>query len=627
MSLKGSFQSISRPALDLRFAQVKRLDPRVTFSRASTGTYFDDRELLRSALAGVARFDHNPTTGESLGLLVEEARTNRQTYSAVSTVGWELIDGGTTEPSLSFAPDGTFYTSTRVTASTLNSGASKTFTAVSGTHIGTFYARSRTGLEQSVKLAFSGITGPTRVLPASGAWTRVTGQTESLAAGSQYVAVLAATSSAIDIDVWGLQAEVGFFPTSYIPTPATFTGRASIATYYDANGIIQTAASGVARSNAFLLDAGGVMRPAGLLLEGAATNDHLVSNQFSNNGLGGSSPKWDVFTRVTLEENQYPDPAGGNTATRVIPTTDLGTHVIGRYSTYGTVPYAHSIFVKPQGYNILDIDANGSTIRANLISRTFSGGSNIVRGLAIQKLPSGWYRVSWLWNNTGGGGANSSQPRITIVSDDGATSFEGDGIKGIDLYGFQREIGFVATSYIPTTTATVTRAADTSTSATVTRSADVAQITGTNFSSWYNYSASTIVIDGKPLATSQNFRLVTAAGGGGENRLWTMSRDFYTQSYAPGGGGMLLTSYPISANFQRYAYSFDYNNSTNITTLKNTTLGQAVLSKSQSGSNIISSGANLNLGGAQDSAGSKLIKRLTYWPMRLPDATLQALTR
>ncbi|NBS92633.1 MAG: hypothetical protein EBT27_02670, partial [Betaproteobacteria bacterium] len=63
--------------------------------------------------------------------------------------------------------------------------------------------------------------------------------------------------------------EAGSFPTSYIPTPATFTSRASTATFYDANGIIQTAATNVARSNAFFPDSNGVMVPAGLLLESA----------------------------------------------------------------------------------------------------------------------------------------------------------------------------------------------------------------------------------------------------------------------------------------------------------------------------------------------------------------------
>jgi hypothetical protein len=66
--------------------------------------------------------------------------------------------------------------------------------------------------------------------------------------------------------------EQGSFPTSYIPTPATFTSRASSATYYDASGVIQTANTNVARSAAYFPDSNGVMKPAGLLLEAAGTN-------------------------------------------------------------------------------------------------------------------------------------------------------------------------------------------------------------------------------------------------------------------------------------------------------------------------------------------------------------------
>ena len=70
------------PSLDLRFAENKSLTDAktgaslVTFTRASTGTYVGSDGLLQSATTNEARFDHNPTTGESLGLLVEEARTN-----------------------------------------------------------------------------------------------------------------------------------------------------------------------------------------------------------------------------------------------------------------------------------------------------------------------------------------------------------------------------------------------------------------------------------------------------------------------------------------------------------------------------------------------------------------------
>jgi len=65
-----------RPSLDLRFALAKKLDPRITFTRGSSGTYFGPDGLMRTAGVNEPRFDHDPVTGQSLGLLVEEQRTN-----------------------------------------------------------------------------------------------------------------------------------------------------------------------------------------------------------------------------------------------------------------------------------------------------------------------------------------------------------------------------------------------------------------------------------------------------------------------------------------------------------------------------------------------------------------------
>jgi hypothetical protein len=65
-----------RPSLDLRFALTKKLDPRITFTRGSTGTYFGSDGIMRIAGVNEPRFDHNPITGQSLGLLVEEQKTN-----------------------------------------------------------------------------------------------------------------------------------------------------------------------------------------------------------------------------------------------------------------------------------------------------------------------------------------------------------------------------------------------------------------------------------------------------------------------------------------------------------------------------------------------------------------------
>ena len=71
-----------RPTLDLNFAATKVLDDRIAFTRDSIGTYVDDMGIVRTASNNTPRFDHDPTTGESLGLLIEESRTNQMIYSS-----------------------------------------------------------------------------------------------------------------------------------------------------------------------------------------------------------------------------------------------------------------------------------------------------------------------------------------------------------------------------------------------------------------------------------------------------------------------------------------------------------------------------------------------------------------
>jgi hypothetical protein len=104
MTIKSLYPSI-RPTLNLDFAKTKSLDPRITFTRASTATYVGSNGLIQTAASGVARFDHNPTTGESLGLLVEPARTNLLLNSATLSTQSATVTAAST--TLSFYGTGT----------------------------------------------------------------------------------------------------------------------------------------------------------------------------------------------------------------------------------------------------------------------------------------------------------------------------------------------------------------------------------------------------------------------------------------------------------------------------------------------------------------------------------------
>jgi hypothetical protein len=96
------------PSLKLDFANARALDPRITFTRASTATYVGRDGLVKYAGEDEARFDHDPTTGESLGLLIEETRTNLLPESEDLTSGLitELAITTSNDTGV-IAPDGT----------------------------------------------------------------------------------------------------------------------------------------------------------------------------------------------------------------------------------------------------------------------------------------------------------------------------------------------------------------------------------------------------------------------------------------------------------------------------------------------------------------------------------------
>jgi hypothetical protein len=639
MTIKDLYPT-SRPSLDLNFARTKRLDPRVTFSRASTGTYFDANGVLQSAATNVARFDHNPSTGESLGLLVEEARTNLFRNSSDFTElesnpdhKWQKNEVYTI-PNVAVAPDGTL-TASKIVATTTTAvhrirrvrqtvspawssiylkASEYTVCDIYDINIDTgFRIDLTTGvLSESPQFVGKFRSGRYGVDAIGNGWYRVrVGYSSSDSTNGNPLSIYPngaqsfAGNGSSGVLVWGAQLETGSFPTSYIPTPATFTSRASTATYYDASGVIQTAGIDVARSAAYFPDSNGVMKPAGLLLEAAGTNLVTYSQEFDN-------AAWTKNASTTITANTVTAPDGTITA-------DTMTVSSGLANTYQAVnpslPAVFSVFVKQGTSTTVSIyDGNWPTSATfNFSTETISvSGTDITA--SFQKLSNGWYRIWYVktsaWNNFAG----------IILEGTGAT---------VHIWGAQLEASSYPTSYIPTTSSTVTRSADVSSSATVTRSADVAQITGTNFSSWYRQDEGTIYCKNLSYKNSGNpYGAYVISDNTASNRIFHAANLSGTASDLgiDSSGAQQVYFRPLSSASigSLYATSFAYK----VNDFAGSANGGATVTDT-SGSVPLVNRLDLGFfypGTASTNTLNGTISRLTYYPTRLSDTQLQALT-
>jgi hypothetical protein len=230
----------AEPSLNLDFANSKSLDPRITFTRLSIGTYTDENGIIRTAADNEARFDHD-SDGNSLGLLIEESRTNLITESAdlpAIFVGTEVI----ASPNAGTAPDGTL-TATKVAATTasalhfyqatVSSLALRTlslYAKADGENIVNLGIYPYTAQNIEVDLSTGTIvTGTGTVTPAGNGWYRIS-YTVDYPGRYTFVIMPGGRNSnpgdgASGVLVWGAQLEEGDFPTSYIPTAGSTVTR------------------------------------------------------------------------------------------------------------------------------------------------------------------------------------------------------------------------------------------------------------------------------------------------------------------------------------------------------------------------------------------------------------------
>jgi hypothetical protein len=409
------------------------------------------------------------------------------------------------------------------------------------------------------------------------------------------------------IYLWGAQLEVGSAVTPYIQSPSVFTSRASSGTYVGGNGLIQTATTNEARYDHDPVS----LISKGLLLEEARTNLILQSEDFSTT--------W-TTTNTTVSTNQVTAPDGATTADKIIETATTAEHNI-RQDTASQVAgtYSASIFAKAGERDVIQFVATGvlGGFRANFdLTNGVIGSVDSALTARITPFPNGWYRCNITATSTTTGTLRAQWNIVTSPTAARVESYLGDVTKGLYLWGCAFEAGAIPTSYIPTTTATVTRAADISTSV----------ATSVFESSWYRQDEGTVFYDGQLSGSeSGNKNLLGLSNGSSSNVMDLFIPSGLNQRFRMVTGGVqqaLQNPIPTESVYNpakvAYAFKLDDSNSVGNGTVQSTDTSCTIPTVDRFTFGLFATGE------AQVAAR---FKRLTYWPTRLANTTLQRITQ
>lgn len=198
-----------------------------------------------------------------------------------------------------------------------------------------------------------------------------------------------------------------------------------------------------------------------LLIEPQRTNLLLQSSNFSTGSTWGTdTPPVTITTDVTIS------PAGDMTGDKTTENTGLSFQNLYQLRSglsTGT-PYTFSVYVKPaeRRFTALQLQNSGSDIiraifdvSAGTISTPVSSAGAVTSPSAsIVYANNGWYRCSLTGTFTT---ATTFGGNIHIRQNNSYGNYSGVSNNGLYIWGAQLEQGSNSTSYIATTTATVTR--------------------------------------------------------------------------------------------------------------------------------------------------------------------------
>ena len=593
-----------RPSLLLDFANSKTLDPRITFSRSSTGTYYDGKTHAKAEENLVQysqEFDNSAWTKSSAIVTA-----NATTAPDGTTTADELIENASSALhrifKLNFTVDTskTYTQSVFVKANTRDGILMRTGSGGIDADSVKFDLGTQTTTNVGVGADSSSITD------VGNGWYRCS-MTFSPSTNSfvVYIGLLDSNGDATytgdgsSLYLWGAQLEQRDSVTAYTPTTTQ-----PITNYIP---VLQTAAAGTARFDHDPVTG----ESKGLLIEEQRTNLIPYSDDFSN-------AYWShLFSSV--DNNSVVSPDGSLNAATVTSTSsgtgigvrrDLVSYTAGNF-------YTASFYVKYVNAQYVAIDlpdaatSNNDNAAFDILNGTVIKDGNTSNGgyAAITDVGNGWYRISI----TGYAQATLATGFVALYLNNSSNSyapfFPNVG-KSFKVWGAQLEAGAFPTSYIPTSGSQVTR------------SADAASMTGTNFSDWYRQDEGTVYGEYNTKNEDSIYRRVCELGKS-NNFVFSMQiQDGYYRLYGKDISG---------SNTQIGAYNFTEGNDVKIIANYNKYNVENVADGSQiTTSSSIQYGTATAFGiGASTIPSGFLcgtIKKLAYYPTALTSAELQALT-
>jgi hypothetical protein len=616
MSIASLYPSIN-PSLLLDFANSKVLDPRITFTRTTTATYYDGVTTAKAEenlLTYSQEFD-NAAWSKALVTITSNATTAPDGTSTADLAVANTTNGDhSVVQSFTFPADTTLTISCYMKAAGYDYGVIRHYSAGNGDVWASF--NLSTGAVDSNS---SGVTAS--ITSVGSSWYRcVMTKTYSSATSGNSYGIRVANAGGIGtpfagngtsgIYIWGAQLEQRSSATAY-----TATTSQAITNYIP---VLQTASAGQARFDHNPTTG----ESLGLLIEEARTNSITYSSDFSN-------AAWTKLG-VTITSNTIVAPDGTLTGDKVVPSVSqtynqnyssltllTGTnYAISCYAKKGEYSYLNlALIYNASNYAGAQFDLNAGSV---LYTRASGFGYSVV-STSIAPVGNGWYRcvvvatsgLTGIYPNVVASNSlwTSGYPDIAITA---------DGFSGVYIWGAQLETGSFATSYIPTVALSVTR------------NADAASMTGTNFSSWFNNGEGTVYFEAQPMYVGAGVsglnaiawdgsvnNLISAGQNGGMGQA--TAADFYiatnnvTQTYVSS------TSISTSSAF-KIVGAYEFNNSSAY--LNATIMGSLDTSCTIPVVNQLKIDGNLGY----TNRANGWVRKLSYYPQRLSATNLAALT-